>query len=90
MQKISECFMIMTDNTKHFDREGNKIDFENMPEGISIFNNKGQYTLFNKLARKMIFPSYEYMGKIGDEIFDQGLGDVFVIRLSCTDLIQVE
>ena len=36
---------------------------ENISDGISIFDNKGQYILFNKSAREMFFPSYEYIGK---------------------------
>ena len=39
---------------------------ENISDGISIFDNKGQYILFNKSAREMFFPSYEYIEKIGN------------------------
>ena len=38
---------------------------ENIADGISIFDNKGQYTLFNKKAREIFLSSYDIV-KIGD------------------------
>ena len=48
---------------------------ENIADGISIFDNKGQYILSNKSARDMFFPSCKYMDKTGEgynesEIYD--------------------
>ena len=40
---------------------------EHIADGISIIDNKGQYTLFNKSAREMFFPSYKDRNEIGDE-----------------------
>ena len=40
---------------------------ENISAGISIFDNKGQYILFNKSEREMFFPHYEYVGKTSNE-----------------------
>ena len=39
---------------------------ENMSDSLYIFDKTGKYTLFNKAAREMFFPSYEYMNKVGD------------------------
>ena len=39
---------------------------ENIADGIAVFDNKGQYVLFNKTAREMVFPYYEYMDNTND------------------------
>ncbi len=39
---------------------------ENISDGISIFDNKGQYILINKSSREMFFSSYNNMDKISD------------------------
>nr|WP_243277929.1 PAS domain-containing sensor histidine kinase [Clostridium yunnanense] len=39
---------------------------ENMADGLSIFNSKGEYILFNKAAKDMISPSYKNLDKVGD------------------------
>jgi signal transduction histidine kinase len=39
---------------------------ENIVDGISIFNDKGKYILFNKSEREMFFPYYENMNKTSD------------------------
>jgi len=39
---------------------------ENIADGICIFDNKGQYILFNKSEREMFSPYYEHVFKIND------------------------
>ncbi|MBC8059779.1 MAG: PAS domain-containing sensor histidine kinase [Clostridiaceae bacterium] len=41
---------------------------ENISDGISIFDDKEQYILFNKSAREIFFPSYENVDKTGNGI----------------------
>jgi signal transduction histidine kinase len=40
---------------------------ENIADGITIFDNKGQYILINKSAREMYFPSSNSLEKIDEE-----------------------
>jgi len=47
-------------------KEQSESIIENMNDGLSIFDKNGKYIKFNAAAKRMFFPSYEYMGKAGD------------------------
>lgn len=68
---VVSCFHDITETieqSKKFKEQKKQLEaiIENISDGISIFDNKGQYTLFNKSAREMLFPSYQYLDKIGN------------------------
>ncbi len=50
---------------------------ENIDEGISIFDSKGQYTSFNKSARKMFFPSCKCQDDISDWYKEAKFYDIY-------------
>ena len=68
---VVSCFHDITETieqSRKIEEQKKELEaiIENISDGISIFDNKGKYILFNKSAREMYFPSYEYMDKIGD------------------------
>ena len=68
---VVSCFHDITETieqSRKIEEQKKELEaiIENIADGISIFDNKGQYILFNKSAREMFFPYYEYMDKIGD------------------------
>jgi len=54
--------------SKKIEEQKKELDavIENITDGIYIFDNKGQYKLFNKSAREIFFPHDEYLNNIGD------------------------
>ena len=69
---VVSCFHDITETieqSRKIEEQKKELEaiIENIADGISIFDNKGQYILFNKSAREMFFPSYEYIDKIDDE-----------------------
>jgi len=53
-----------------------EVVIENITDGISIFDEKGQYILSNKSTKDMYLPSYGYMENIGDEYEQSELYDI--------------
>lgn len=68
---VVTCFHDITETmeqSKKIEEQKKELEaiIENISDGISIINSKGQYTLFNKSAREMFYPPYEYLGNIDD------------------------
>ena len=59
---------------------------ENISDGISIFDNKGKYILFNKSAREMFFPFYEYQGKISEGYKQSELYTIYGERIDSENI----
>lgn len=68
---VVSCFHDITETmeqSKKIEEQKKELEaiIENISDGISIFDNKGQFILSNKSAREMYLSSYEYMDKVGD------------------------
>jgi len=68
---VVSCFHDITETVKQsrkIEEQKKELEaiIENIADGISIFNNKGQYILSNKSSREMFTKSCEDMGKVGD------------------------
>ena len=59
---------------------------ENIDDGISIFNNKGEYILFNKSEREMFFPYYEHMVMTSDWHKQSKLYDSFGDKIALENI----
>ena len=69
---VVSCFHDITETitqSRKIEEQKEELEaiIENIADGITIFDNKGQYILINKSAREMYFPSYECIDKIDDE-----------------------
>lgn len=67
-QKIEEQNKVIQQQKEQLEGQKRELEaiIENISDGISIFDNKGKYILFNKSAREMFFPAYEFLETIGD------------------------
>lgn len=54
--------------THHINQQKDQLEaiIDNMSDGLSIFDDNGEYFMFNSAAKEMFFPSYNYMAKVGD------------------------
>ena len=58
---VVTCFHDITETIKQsrkIEKQKQELEaiIENIADGISIFDNKGQYILFNKSAKRNVFP----------------------------------
>jgi len=79
--RVVSCFHDITatiDQSKKIDEQKKQLEaiIENIADSISIFDNKGEYILFNKAARERFFPTYRDLDKIGDVEKQFGLYDI--------------
>jgi len=71
LTRVASCFHDITETieqSRKFDEQKKQLEaiIENIDDSISIFDNKGQYILFNKAARERFLPSYRTLDNIGD------------------------
>ncbi|MCJ7691090.1 MAG: ATP-binding protein [Clostridiaceae bacterium] len=69
---VVSCFHDITETieqSRKIEEQKEELEaiIENISAGISIFNNSGQYVLFNKSEREMFYPHYEYIDKSSNE-----------------------
>ena len=86
---VVTCFHDITntiEQSKKIEEQKKELEaiIENISDGISIINSKGQYTLFNKSAREMFHSPNEYLGNI-----DNGLNQTEYHSIS-EELIKAE
>ena len=72
LSMVVSCFHDITETiqqSKKIEEQKKELEaiIENIDDGITIFDSRGQYISINKSAREMYFPSYECIGTIGDE-----------------------
>ena len=68
---VVSCFHDITETieqSRKIEEQKKELEaiIENIADGISIFDDKGQYMLFNKSEREMFSPYYEHMVKTSD------------------------
>ncbi|MGV8981022.1 ATP-binding protein [Clostridium sp.] len=81
LTRVASCFHDITETieqSKKIIQHKKQLEaiIENMADGISIFDNKGQYILFNKVARQRFFPTYKDLDNISDVEKQYGLYDI--------------
>ncbi|HEY8805518.1 MAG TPA: PAS domain-containing protein, partial [Clostridium sp.] len=85
------CFHDITETIKQSRKiEEQKMELEaiieNITDAICIFDNRGQYILFNKSEREMFSPYYEYMVNISDWYKQSELYDIDGERINLEDI----
>ena len=81
LTRVISCFHEISETieqSRKIDEQKKQLEaiIENIADSISIFDNKGKYILFNKVARERFFPSYRDLDKIGDAENQFGLYDI--------------
>jgi len=85
------CFHDITktiEQSEQIEEQKNELEaiIESIADGISTFDNKGEYKLFNKSEREMFSPYFESMGRTGDSYKQSELYDINGERISSEDI----
>ncbi|MGV8980179.1 ATP-binding protein [Clostridium sp.] len=87
---VVSCFHDITETieqSRKIEEQKKELEaiIENIADGISIFDNKGQYILFNKSEREMFSPFYECTVKTSDWHKQAELYDTLGVKIDSED-----
>ena len=90
LNMVVSCFHDITETieqSRKIEEQKKELEaiIENIADGITIFDNRGQYILINKSAREMYFPSYECIDNIDDEYNQSEFYDTFGDKIDSED-----
>ena len=88
---VVTCFHDITERIKQsrkIEEQKKQLEgiIENIADGISVFDAKGQYTLLNKSEREMFYPIYENLANISDWSKQSKLYDINGEQLKLKDV----